>query len=162
MITISPSGHLFECRTTHRAIALAPSECLRPVDLAHPGGQRIPFGVGRHVRGMMGVVLMLGPLTPGGLRLATTVGSGADACFGLRDLTCAQAITDSDTLNRIADVGNWLDDLADDTLERRLDQAKMDSGFKLVAEEFRNGLVGPTEDDLLRHRKAWTRLAAWT
>ena len=66
--------------------------------------------------------------------------------LGLRDLTCAQAITDSDTLNRIADVGNWLDDLADDTLERRLDQAKMNSGFKLVAEEFRNGLVGPTEE----------------
>jgi hypothetical protein len=76
--------------------------------------------------------------------------------------TCAQAITDPDALNRIADVGNWLDDLADDTLEGRLDQQKKDSGFKLMAEEFRNALAGRMENDLAMHRKAWTRLAAWT
>ena len=89
-------------------------------------------------------------------------GQGRMHALVLHDLTCAQAITDPDALNRIADVGNWLDDLADDTLEGRLDQAKMDSGFKLVAEEFRNGLAGRMEDDLVMRRKAWTRLAAWT
>jgi hypothetical protein len=89
-------------------------------------------------------------------------GQGRMHALVLHDLTCAQAITDPDALNRIADVGNWLDDLADDTLEGRLDQAKMDSGFKLVAEEFRNRLAGRMEDDLVMHRKAWTRLAAWT
>jgi hypothetical protein len=88
-------------------------------------------------------------------------GQGRMHALVLHDLTCAQAITDPDALNRIADVGNWLDDLADDTLEGRLDQAKMDSGFKLVAEEFRNGLAGRMEDDLVMHRNAWTRLAAW-
>jgi hypothetical protein len=89
-------------------------------------------------------------------------GQGRMHALVLHDLTCAQAITDPDALNRIADVGNWLDDLADDTLEGRLDQQKMDSGFKLMAEEFRNALAGRMENDLAMHRKAWTRLAAWT
>jgi hypothetical protein len=89
-------------------------------------------------------------------------GQGRMHALVLHDLTCAQAITDFDTLNRIADLGNWLDDLADDTLEGRLDQEKMDSGFKLIAEEFRNALAGRLEDDLVMHKKAWTRLAAWT
>jgi hypothetical protein len=89
-------------------------------------------------------------------------GQGRMHALVLHDLTCAQAITDPDALNRIADVGNWLDDLADDTLEGRLDQPKMDSGFKLTAEEFRNALAGRMENDLAMHRKAWTRLAAWT
>jgi hypothetical protein len=89
-------------------------------------------------------------------------GQGRMHALVLHDLTCAQAITESDTLNRIADVGNWLDDLADDTLEGRLDQTKMNSGFQLTAEEFRNALAGRMEDDLVMRRKAWTRLAAWT
>ncbi len=89
-------------------------------------------------------------------------GQGRMHALVLHDLSCAQAITDCDTLNRIADLGNWLDDLADDTLEGRLDQEKMDSGFKLIAEEFRNALAGRLEDDLVMHKKAWTRLAAWT
>jgi hypothetical protein len=89
-------------------------------------------------------------------------GQGRMHALVLHDLTCAQAITDPDARNRIADVGNWLDDLADDTLEGRLDQAKMNSGFKSVAEEFRNALAGRMEDELVMHRKAWIRLAAWT
>ena len=89
-------------------------------------------------------------------------GQGRMHALVLNGLTCAQAITDPGALNRIADLGNWLDDLADDTLEGRLDQEKMNSGFKLVAEEFRSALAGRVEDDLVMHRKAWTRLAAWT
>jgi hypothetical protein len=88
-------------------------------------------------------------------------GQGRMHALVLHDLTCAHAITDPDALNRIADVGNWLDDLADDTLEGRLDQAKMNSGFQLMAEEFRNALAGRMEDDLVMRRNAWTRLAAW-
>ena len=38
-------------------------------------------------------------------------GQGRMHALVLHDLTCAQAITDPDALNRIADVGNWLDDL---------------------------------------------------
>ena len=53
-------------------------------------------------------------------------GQGRMHALVLHDLTCAQSITDFDTLNRIADLGNWLDDLADDTLEGRLDEEKMD------------------------------------
>jgi cell division septum initiation protein DivIVA len=88
-------------------------------------------------------------------------GQGRMHALVLHDLTCAQAITDPDALNRIADVGNWLDDLADDTLEGRLDQAKINPGFRLMAEEFRNALAGRMEDDLVMRRNAWTRLTAW-
>ena len=70
----------------------------------------------------------------------------------LHDLTCAQAITDPDALNRIAGVSNWLDDPADDTLEGRLDQARMNPGFQSMAEEFRNALAGRMEDDLVMRR----------